>query len=182
MTPEMVGHRRRLKLGKHVGRHAVARMLSDAHIITTEAELDTIVQKVKEISNRGRKVTENDLYEIAETTIGDTGIEKTVSLNDITVITGNHVTATATVRAQVDGKETVRCSIGNGPVDAAMKAVVGIVPEELALKEFSISAISGGSDAIGHVTIAVEDTKGRVYDAGASSDDIVLASTENQVT
>ena len=181
MTPEMVGHRRRLKLGKHVGRHAVARMLSDAHITPTETELDTIVQKVKEIANRGRKVTENDLYEIAETTIGEAGIEKTVSLNDITVITGNHVTATATVRAQIDGKETVCCSIGNGPVDAAMKAIVGIVPEELTLKEFSISAISGGSDAIGHVTIAVEDTKGRVYDAGASSDDIVLASTEAMI-
>lgn len=181
MTPEMVGHHRRLKLGKHVGRHAVARMLSDAHIMAKENELDDIVLKVKEISNRGRKVTENDLYEIAETIIGGAGIEKTITLNDITVITGNHVMATATVRAQVDDEETICCKIGNGPVDAAMKAVVGIVPEELTLKEFSISAISGGSDAIGHVSIAVEDTKGRIYDAGASSDDIVLASTEAMV-
>lgn len=181
MTPEMVGHRRRLKLGKHVGRHAVARMLSDAHIIATESELDEIVMKVKEISNRGRKITENDLYEIAETIIGEAGIEKTVFLDDITIINGNHVMATATVRAHVNGEEAICCRIGNGPVDAAMKAVVGIVPEELILKEFSVSAISGGSDAIGHVSIAVEDAKGRVYDAGASSDDIVLASTEAMI-
>ena len=181
MTPEMVGHRRRLRLGKHVGRHAVARMLSDAHIIAKESELDEIVARVKEISNRGRKVTENDLFEIAETIIGESGIEKNVVLNDITVINGNHVMATATVRATVGGKEATCCRIGNGPVDAAMKAVVGIVPEELTLKEFSISAISGGSDAIGHVSIAVEDSKGRVYDAGASSDDIVLASAEAMV-
>ncbi|MDE4907585.1 2-isopropylmalate synthase [Methanogenium marinum] len=181
MTPEMVGHRRRLKLGKHVGRHAVSQMLSDAHITTKENELDEIVAQVKEISNRGRKVTENDLFEIAETIIGKTGIEKTVVLNDITVINGNHVMATATVRANVEGKETICCRIGNGPVDAAMKAVVGIVPEELTLKEFSVSAISGGSDAIGHVSIAVEDAKGRLYDASASSDDIVLASAEAMV-
>jgi 2-isopropylmalate synthase len=89
--------------------------------------------------------------------------------------------ATATVRASVNGKEITCCRIGNGPVDAAMKAVVAIVPEALVLKEFSVSAISGGSDAIGHVSIAVEDSKGRVYDAGASSDDIVLASAEAMI-
>lgn len=181
MTPEMVGHRRRLRLGKHVGRHAIARMLSDAQIIAKESELDEIVARVKDISNRGRKVTENDLFEVAETIIGATGIEKTVVLHDITVINGNHVMATATVRASVNGKEITCCRIGNGPVDAAMKAVAGIVPEALELKEFSVSAISGGSDAIGHVSIAVEDNKGRVYDAGASSDDIVLASAEAMV-
>ncbi len=49
------------------------------------------------------------------------------------------------------------------------------------LKEFSVSAISGGSDAIGHVSIAVEDAQGSIYDAGASSDDIVLASAEAMI-
>ena len=181
MTPEMVGHRRRLRLGKHVGRHAVAQMLSDAHIIAKETELDEIVARVKDISNRGRKVTENDLFEVAETIIGTARIEKNILLHDITVINGNHVMATATVRASVNGKEITCCRIGNGPVDAAMKAVVAIVPEALVLKEFSVSAISGGSDAIGHVSIAVEDSKGRVYDAGASSDDIVLASAEAMI-
>jgi len=181
MTPEMVGHRRRLKLGKHVGRHAVSHMLSDAHIIAKERELDEIVAQVKEVSNRGRKVTENDLYEIADTVISGAGVEKIITLHDIAVINGNHIMATATVRASVNGKEMVCCKIGNGPVDAAMKAVVGIVPEELVLKEFSVSAISGGSDAIGHVSIAVEDAKGRLYDASASSDDIVLASAEAMI-
>ncbi|GAB7015671.1 2-isopropylmalate synthase [Methanogenium cariaci] len=181
MTPEMVGHRRRLKLGKHVGRHAVARMLTDAHIVVQESELDEIVAQVKEVSNRGRKVTENDLYEIADMVIGGAGVEKIIVLHDIAIINGNHIMATATVRASVNGKETVCCRIGNGPVDAAMKAVVGIVPEKLVLKEFSVSAISGGSDAIGHVSIAVEDAQGSIYDAGASSDDIVLASAEAMI-
>ena len=39
MTPEMVGHRRRLTLGKHVGRHAVRQMLADAHIEPVMREL-----------------------------------------------------------------------------------------------------------------------------------------------
>ena len=131
MTPEMVGHRRRLKLGKHVGRHAVSQMLSEAHINTSPEQL--------------------------------------------------HVLATATVKATVDGSERICCRTGNGPVDAAMNALLGIVPSGMQLKEYSVSAISGGSDAIGHVTIAVEDEKGRIYDASASSDNIVLASVDAMI-
>ncbi|WP_319642563.1 2-isopropylmalate synthase [Methanovulcanius yangii] len=181
MTPEMVGHRRRLKLGKHVGRHAVGQMLSEAHITTSPEQLDDIVLRIKEISGKGRKVTENDLYEIAETVIGQSSIEKNILLDDIAILTGNHVLATATVKATVDGAERICCRTGNGPVDAAMNALLGIVPRGMQLKEYSVSAISGGSDAIGHVTIAVEDEKGRIYDASASSDNIVLASVDAMI-
>ena len=181
MTPEMVGHRRRLKLGKHVGRHAVSQMLSEAHITASPGELDDIVMRIKEIANKGHKVTEHDLYEIAETAIGQSAIEKSIILDDIAILTGNHVLATATVKANVDGAERVCCSTGNGPVDAAMNALLGIVPRTMQLKEYSVSAISGGSDAIGHVTIAVEDEKGRIYDASASSDNIVLASVDAMI-
>ncbi len=66
-------------------------------------------------------------------------------------------------------------------MDAALKAVLGMLPMKVQLKEFSIEAISGGSDAIGHVTIAVEDEQGRIFDASASGDDIVLASAEAMI-
>ncbi len=181
MTPEMVGHRRRLKLGKHVGRHAVSQMLTEARIAANPEQLDKIVLRIKEIAGKGHKVTENDLYEIAETLIGQSAIEKSIILDDIAILTGNHVLATATVKATVDGAERICCSTGNGPVDAAMNALLGIVPRNMQLKEYSVSAISGGSDAIGHVTIAVEDEKGRIYDASASSDNIVLASVDAMI-
>ena len=70
MTPEMVGHRRRLTLGKHVGRHAVQQMLRDVHIEPVDAQLDIIVERVKAIANKGKRVTDADLYEIAESVMG----------------------------------------------------------------------------------------------------------------
>ena len=76
----------------------------------------------------------------------------------------------------VDG-EHVFSSVGNGPVDAAVKASSGSSGSH-PLKEFNIEAISGGTDALGHVTIAVEDERGRIFDASSSSDDIILASVE----
>jgi 2-isopropylmalate synthase len=178
MTPEMVGHRRRLTLGKHVGRHAVHQMLADVHIAPDDAQLDAIVEKVKAIANRGKRVTDADLYEIAESTMGLELNHKMLALQDIAIMTGNHAIPTASVRAQVNGKEHVFSAVGNGPVDAALKAILGIVPARIQLKEFNIEAIAGGSDAMCHVTIAVEDERGRIFDASGSGDDIVLSSVE----
>lgn len=181
MTPEMVGHRRRLTLGKHVGRHAVRQMLADAHINPSESEIDRIIEKVKFMSGKGKRVTDADLYEIATTIMGIGNGGRAIELQDIAIMTGNHVIPTASVRAFVNGKELVCSSTGNGPVDAALKAILGIVPAKVQLKEFNIEAISGGSDAIGHVNIAVEDDHGHIFSASGSSDDIVLASTEAMV-
>ncbi|MDV2482866.1 2-isopropylmalate synthase [Methanoculleus sp. Wushi-C6] len=178
MTPEMVGHRRRLKLGKHAGRHAVRQMLLDTHIEPTDAQLDEIVVRMKGIAGKGKRVTDADLYEIAGSVMQVAPDERTLELQDVAIMTGNHVIPTASVRATVDGVEHIFSSVGNGPVDAAVRAILGIIPAPVQLKEFNIEAISGGTDALGHVTIAVEDERGRVFDASASSDDIVLASVE----
>lgn len=181
MTPEMVGHRRRLKLGKHVGRHAIRDMLGLVRITPDESQMDDIVAKVKQIASKGKKITENDLYEIAETVTGSQVAVRHIDLVDIGIMTGNHIIPTATVRARIDGVEQVCCSTGNGPVDAAIRAMIGTVPWHPVLKEFNVSAISEGSDAIAHVSLVVEDEKGRLFDAAASGDDIVLASAEAMV-
>lgn len=181
MTPEMVGHRRRLTLGKHVGRHAVRQMLADVQLAPSDADLDRIVEKVKAIANRGKHVTDADLYEIAETVLGLEAVARRIDLRDIAIMTGTHAIPTASVRAIVDGAERIAACTGNGPVDAALRAIGKIVPLPVTLKEYSIEAISGGSDAIAHVTIAVEDEKGRIFDASSSGDDVVLASAEAMV-
>jgi 2-isopropylmalate synthase len=178
MTPEMVGHRRRLTLGKHVGRHAVRQMLTDVHVEPNDAQLDMIVEKVKSIASKGKRVTDADLYEIAESVMGIELNHKMFDLQDIAIMTGNHMIPTASVKAMVQGKEHIFSSVGNGPVDAALNAIFGIVPARVQLKEFNIEAIAGGSDAMCHVTIAVEDELGRIFDASGSGDDIVLASVE----
>ncbi|WP_067052388.1 2-isopropylmalate synthase [Methanofollis ethanolicus] len=181
MTPEMVGHRRRLKLGKHAGRHAVRQMLADVHMQPDDAALDQILAKMKAIASRGRRITDADLYAIAEEVMGMAGVTPAVGLRDIAVFTGTHSMPTASVSLIVDGAEKVGCSTGNGPVDAAMKAILRCLDEPVHLKEFAVESISGGTDAIGHVTITVEDRAGHIFDASASSDDIVIASVDAMI-
>lgn len=181
MTPEMVGHRRRLKLGKHVGRHAVRQMLTDVHLAPDDRQLDEIITRVKAMAGRGRRVTDADLYEIATTVMGVVSNGKIIDLQEIAVITGNHVIPTASLKATVNGVEHVYASVGVGPVDAALKAIMGILPTQVILKEFKIEAISGGSEAIGHVVVALEDERGQIFDASGTGDDIVIASVEAMV-
>jgi 2-isopropylmalate synthase len=170
MTPEMVGHRRRLTLGKHVGRHAVRQMLADVHIVPTNPQLDVIVEKVKAVANKGKRATDADLYEIAESVMGIELNHKAFALEDIAIMIGNHVIPTASVRANVKGTDHVFSANGNGPVDAVLKAILGTAPSRIQLNEFNIQAISGGSDAIGHVTIAIEDDHGKIFvPAGAGT-------------
>ncbi len=181
MTPEMVGHRRRLKLGKHAGRHAVRQILADVHLEPDDAGLDEVMTKMKAIAGRGRRVTDADLYAIAEEVMGMAGVTPAVELRNISVFTGTQAMPTASVSLVVDGTERVGCSTGNGPVDAAMKAILRCLDEPVHLKEFAVESISGGTDAIGHVTITVEDRAGHIFDASASSDDIVIASVDAMI-
>ncbi len=180
MTPEMVGHRRRIVLGKHAGKHAVKQSLECAGLHPTDAQLNDVLKRVKDIGDKGKRVTDADLYAIAESIIGATSKgEQAIILKEVSVMTGNIITPTATVKATVKGRELLGANTGVGPVDAALKAVTGILGDyKVKLRDFRIEAISGGSDALAEVIIGVEDEKGRVVSARSTNEDIVMASVE----
>ena len=91
MTPEMVGHRRRIVLGKHTGKHAVKQSLESAGIITNDKQLDEIVSRIKEIANKGKQITDADLYAVASAVLGKASSEEElIKLKEVSVMTGNH--------------------------------------------------------------------------------------------
>ncbi|HTX43726.1 MAG TPA: 2-isopropylmalate synthase, partial [Methanocella sp.] len=182
MTPEMVGHQRRLVLGKHTGKHAVKKILNDSGLEPADAELNAILERVKALGDKGKKVTDVDLYAITEAVMGEVAhTDRRFVLEELSVMTGNTVTPTATVRITVDGKPYVGAQTGVGPVDAALKAVESLADGDgggMRLKEFRMEAITGGSDALAEVMIGVEDSRGRMITARAAREDIVRASVE----
>ncbi|HTX43405.1 MAG TPA: 2-isopropylmalate synthase, partial [Methanocella sp.] len=182
MTPEMVGHQRRLVLGKHTGKHAVKKILNDSGLTPSDPELNAILERVKDLGDKGKKVTDVDLYAITEAVMGEVAhADKRIVLEELSVMTGNTVTPTATVRLVVDGKQYVGAMTGVGPVDAALKAVESLVDGDgngMRLREFRMEAITGGSDALAEVMVGVEDSKGHMITARAAREDIVRASVE----
>lgn len=185
MTPEMVGHKRRIVLGKHTGRHAVNKALMESGYRPTEEQLLEILERIKELGDKGKQISDADLQAIADAVIGEVAKgRQAVVLKEVSVMTGNIITPTATVRAVVRGKERVFANIGVGPVDAAVRAVQGLLNTDTSihLSDFRIDAISGGSDALAEVVIGVEDDRGRRVSARSAREDIVMASVEALVS
>ena len=185
MTPEMVGHRRRIVVGKHAGKHAVKQMLTDAGLKPTDGQLAEIMQRIKDLGDKGKRVTDADLYTIAEVIMGEVAKgEQAIVLEEVSVMTGNKVTPTASIKAVVRGKPKIGAQTGVGPVDAALRAVQTILGKDakIKLRDFRIEAITGGSDALAEVIIGVEDEKGNIVTARSAREDIVMASVEALVS
>ncbi|MGM0398867.1 MAG: 2-isopropylmalate synthase [Halobacteriota archaeon] len=174
--PEAVGRERRLVLGKHAGRAGVKAALAEHDVTVSDEDLAAVVSRVKEMGERGRRVTDTDLLAITEDVTGRDR-ERNVELLDLTTASGNGTPA-ASVRLRVNDVEQVASGTGSGPVDAAMKAVreaLGSV--EFRLDEYHVDAITGGTDAVVtvDVTLRVGD---RTASVTASDVDITRASVE----
>ncbi|OYT50056.1 2-isopropylmalate synthase [Candidatus Bathyarchaeota archaeon ex4484_231] len=182
-SPEVVGRRRRLIAGKLAGKHGIRVELEDSGFHPSEAQLNEIVRRVKELGDKGKTVTDADLLAIARTVMGEVVEEKIVDLTDFAVTTGIRVIPTASVKIVMDGKEYVAAETGVGPVDAAIKAIQKITNQlaNVRLTEYRLEALTGGSDAVAEVIIKVEDKDGNIVSARGAREDIVMASVEAMI-
>jgi D-citramalate synthase len=178
ITPELVGRERRIVLGKHAGKSSVVLALKEMGISVTEKQIDDIVERMKEMGDKGKRVTDADLLTIAETVLGIYQ-EARVKLEELTVVAGNTVMPTASIRLRVNGNPVVEAGVGTGPVDAAInalnKAVAGIA--DIHLDEYHVDAITGGTDALVEVWVKLSKG-GKTITARGARTDIIMASVE----
>jgi 2-isopropylmalate synthase len=184
IKPELVGRTRKLVAGKLAGTRGICAELEEIGIHPTEKQLKEIVQRVKELGDKGKMVTDADLLALTSAVMGEViGEEKIVALCDLAVVTGIKVIPTASVRLTLDGKEYIAAETGVGPVDAVLKAIQKLTNnlENIRLSEYRLEAITGGSNAVAEVVIKVEDEKGNIVSARAAREDIVMASVEAMI-
>jgi (R)-citramalate synthase len=178
MHPETVGRKRRIVLGKHAGRASVELALKEFGLGVTDAQLADIVSRVKEMGDKGKRVSDADLQTIAEIVLSIQK-EPKVRLEELTVVAGNTVTPTASVKLQLNGSQKLEAGIGVGPVDAAINAIRRAISgvADVRLDEYHVDAITGGTSALVEVwvTMAMADRKITARGAGT---DIIMASVE----
>jgi 2-isopropylmalate synthase len=184
IKPELVGRTRKLVAGKLAGTRGIKAELEEIGLHPTEEQLKEIVQRVKELGDKGKMVTDADLLALTSAVMGQViGEEKIVDLCDLAVVTGIKVIPTASVRLTLNGKEYIAAETGVGPVDAVLKAIQKLTNnlENIRLSEYRLEAITGGSNAVAEVVIKVEDEKGNIVSARAAREDIVMASVEAMI-
>ena len=180
ISPDLVGRKRWLQAGKHAGAHGIKAMLEDFGIEPTNEQLHEIVEKQKNLADKGKAITTAELLSIAGDVMHNSKFEERFKLYDCHIITGMNITPTAVVRLNTEGKDFIASEIGVGPVDAALKAIQKIAGEmaNIKIREYRLDSITGGSDALAEVSVKVEDKTGNVVSARKAGEDVVVASVQ----
>jgi len=180
ISPELVGRRRWLQAGKHAGAHGIRAMLEEFGISATDEQLKDIVDRQKNLADKGKSITTADLLSIAGDVIHNKKFEEKFKLHEFHIVTGINIIPTAVVRLSTDGKDFITSETGVGPVDAALRAIQKITGEvaNIKIREYRLDSITGGSDSLAEVSIKVEDKNGNVVSARKSGEDVVVVSVQ----
>ncbi len=178
ISPEVVGRRRIIVLGKHAGRASVEAIMKELGYKASPEQMKEILARIKEIGDKGKRVTDADVRTIIETVL-QVKRERKVTLEDLAIFSGMKSMPMASVKLRINGEEKVEAAVGVGPVDAAINAIRKAIKDfaDIKLVSYHVDAITGGTDAL--VDVVVQLKRGnKIVTARGARTDIIMASVE----
>ncbi len=174
MTPQSIGRAsNELVLGKHSGRHAFRERLLELGYELEGDEFQDAFRRFKDLADKKKSIYNEDLEAILADAVSHD--DDRFALGDLAIVSGTFALPTATVELRVDGEPRKTTANGDGPVDAVFKAIAELTETKSELVQFNVKAITGGMDALGEVTVTVEEDGRRVIGHGAHTDIIVAS-------
>src|SRR5436190_10220127 len=156
-------------LGKHSGRHALRKALEELGFQVEGAALNTAFKRFKELADKKKKVTALDLEAIVSDEMQRAPTAFELVAFDIEASNVRAPLARVSVRMP-DGAVADGSFTGDGPVDAFFSAINAATNHEARLKEYHVSAVTGGRDALGEVTVLLELDGALASGQGVSTD------------
>ena len=176
MKPETIGlSTSKLVLGKHSGRHALRSHLKDLGYDLSDEEINLVFKKFKELADKKKHVVDEDLEAIVAE-----GILRTADIFRLEyqhVTSGTTVLPMASVKMSIKDRPVQGADYGNGPIDAVYNTISKLTGSAAELMRFSISALTGGTDALGEVTVRLREN-GLVALGKGADPDIITASAK----
>jgi 2-isopropylmalate synthase len=170
MDPLEVGlEGNQLVLGKHSGRHAFVDALGKLGIELDDAALARSFARFKDLADRKVQITDQDLTAIVTEELG-TADEDLLVMESLQVGGGTHLQPRATVRLRRGDDVVEESAIGDGLIDAVMGAIQRAAGVEARLTSFQVSAVTGGTDALGDVVVQIDVDGRRVSGRGVATD------------
>jgi len=166
----------KLVLGKHSGRHAFEERLKQLGYHLSKEDLERAFARFKETADKKKEIFDEDLEAIVadETHV----IPAKYELSYMNVMTTLDGYPTATIRLKTAEGDLIDAGIGVGSVDAVYKTIDKMVKAEYDLVDFTIKSVTGGTDALGEVTVKLQAKNGEIYTGRGASLDIVEASAK----
>ena len=156
------------------GRAALKHRLHVLGVELDQDKLDKVYEDFLKLADKKKDISDDDILVVAG---ADRNDNHHIKLEFLQVTSGVGVRSVASLGLNISGEKFEAAASGNGPVDAAIKALRKIIDRHMELKEFTIQAISKGSDDMGKVHMQVEYDGQMYYGFGANTD-IIAASVE----
>jgi len=176
MKPEEVGFgTSQIVLGKHSGRHAVSERLKKIGFILSAKEMNRVFASFKALADKKIEIFDEDLAAIVEDELAD--IPEKYKLEYLYALSSTHTTPSAVIKLRCEGRTIEDTASGDGPVDAAYKAINKITGFRGKLEGYSLHAVTSGKEALGEVTLKLQ-FEGQLLSGRGTSTDIVEASVK----
>jgi 2-isopropylmalate synthase len=176
MTPESVGvPQSSIVLGKHSGRAGLLARCEALGFALSEEELNEVYERFIDLADKKKEVTDEDLVALVEDVLNL--IDEVYQLEYLQTTSGNKTEATATMRLRRGEESILDSNVGDGPVDAAYKAIERITGVSGRLLEYSVNAVTIGKDAMGEALVKVR-FEGDVVGGHGLSTDVIEASAK----
>ena len=169
-------------LGKHSGRHAFRSRMVDLGYNLSEDEINRAFVRFKDLADKKKEISNADLESIVNDEI-KVVLDDRFKMLRIQVSCGDQQipTATATILDESEGKESTMAFTGTGPVDATFKSIREQIPNagNIKLLEYTVSSVTAGIDALGEVTVRLQDpVNGRIVFGRSANTDVIVASAQ----
>jgi 2-isopropylmalate synthase len=169
MRPEDVGMTEsRVVLTARTGRHGLLDRLKKLGYQLSEQELDQAYRRFLIVADKKQEVFDEDLMAIMHDEIHPA--VATYELEYLHIYSGTSAIPTATVRLRVKDVSAQGAAIGDGPVDALCRAIAQVTKTSARLQRYEIRAVTSGTEAMGEVTVQLEDGGRKVVGRSASTD------------
>jgi len=169
MHPEDVGlSESRVVLTARTGRHGLKDRLKMMGYVLSPEEMEQTYQRFLVVADKKQEVFDEDLVAILHDEISP--VPETFQLEYLHFNSGTAAIPTATVRVRIKGESREAAAVGDGPVDAACKAIAATTNISAKLVRYDIRAVTGGTGAMGEVTVELEGAGKKVMGRGASTD------------
>jgi 2-isopropylmalate synthase len=176
IDPSSIGlHSSRLVLGKHSGRHAFEKRLAELGYSLSREDFERAFARFKELADRKKEVHDEDIDAIVADEIRTVPEEFHLEYMTVTVGLGGMPCAAIRIRRGDEMLQDVGTGVGG--VDAVYRTIDKIVNIPHVLEDYSVKSITGGTDALGEVTVRIRDDD-RVYIGRGASLDIIEASAK----
>ncbi len=158
MTPQSVGRTlSNLVIGKHSGRNAVRSKFESLGYKLDDEQLNLVFEAVKHLADRKKTLHDDDLMALVQEEVYRMPDRFRLRHVSVQSTDAGGVPPTAAVLMDVDGIECSGAGFGAGPIDALFNVISDLVGREPELEQYAINAITGGTDALGEVTVRLRE-------------------------